>query len=60
VAAGDHIWLTHIPDVGFHCEMVGKTQFTIRNKGFSQAIWNIYLGPNNLGEAVKTGLTSRL
>ncbi len=60
VAAGDHIWLTHIPDVGFHCEMVGKTQFTIRNKDFSKAIWNIYLGPNNLGDSVKAGLTSRL
>lgn len=60
VVEGDHVWLTHIPDVGFHCEVVGKTQLTIRSKGFSKAIWDIYLGPNNLGDSVKKGLTNRL
>jgi hypothetical protein len=60
VAEGDQILLTHIPDVGFHVELIGKTKFAIKNKDFSKAVWDIYLGPNNLGDAVKKGLVSRL
>lgn len=60
VNKGDHVWLTHVPDVGFHCELVGKTQVTIKNVAFANAVWNIYLGKNNLGDAIKQGLISRL
>lgn len=60
VVEGDQILLSHIPNVGFHCDVIGKTQFSIKNKDFSKAVWDIYLGPNNLGDAIKKGLTSRL
>ena len=56
---GDHIWLTHVPGVGLHVDFAGKP-FTIRNPAFSRAVWEIYLGRNNLGEPVKRGLVSRL
>jgi hypothetical protein len=59
-ARGEHIALTHIPGVGLHCIVVGKTDFVIKNPRFSQAVWDIYLGKKNLGENIKKGLTSRL
>ncbi len=59
VKRGDQIWLTHAPGVGLHIDLAGKS-FTIRNPAFSKAIWDIYLGKNNLGEPIKRGLTSRL
>jgi hypothetical protein len=57
---GEHIFLTHLPGVGLHCARPGKPDFTIRNPAFSRAIWDIYLGRNNLGEGIKRGLVSRL
>jgi hypothetical protein len=60
VKKGDHVWLTHIPGVGLHARLVGKTEAIIRNAAFSKAVWDIYLGKNNLGPSIKEGLTSRL
>jgi hypothetical protein len=60
VSRGDHIYLTHIPDVGLQCRIIGKTEFLIKNPQFSRALWDIYLGKNNLGEAIKKALVSRL
>jgi len=57
---GDHIFLTHVPGVGIHIHSPGKADFLIKNTKFSQAIWEIYLGKNNLGDAIKKGLVSRL
>jgi hypothetical protein len=57
---GDHIYLTHFPGVGLQVRMGGRSEFIIRNPEFSRAIWDIYLGKNNLGEGIKKGLTSRL
>jgi hypothetical protein len=57
---GDHIYLTHQPGIGLRCQVIGKDDFTIENPDFSRAIWDIYLGQNNLGEGIKKGLTSRL
>ena len=57
---GEHIFLTHLPGVGLHVSMPGKADFTIRNPGFSRAVWDIYLGKNNLGEGIKKGLVSRV
>lgn len=57
---GDHVLLTHVPGVGLHCAVAGRAEFTIRNVRFSRAVWDIYLGKNNLGEGIKRGLTSRL
>jgi len=60
VQKGEHITLTHIPGVGLHCSVPGKTDFTIKNPQFSDAVWDIYLGARNLGDHIKKGLTSRL
>ena len=56
----DHVTLTALPRVGLRCQVVGKTDVTIENSAFAKAVWDIYLGKQNIGEAVKTGLTSRL
>jgi hypothetical protein len=57
---GDHIYLTHQPGIGLRCQVIGKGDFVIENPDFSRAIWDIYLGKNNLGDGIKKGLTSRL
>ena len=60
VKKGDHVWLSHVPGLGFHVRLPDKKQMVIPNSAFSKAIWEIYLGKNNLGEGIKQGLTSRL
>jgi hypothetical protein len=60
VHKGAHVYLTHIPKIGFHCQLVGQQEILIKNPAFSKAVWDIYLGKNNVGDAVKSGLTSRL
>jgi hypothetical protein len=57
---GDHIYLTHQPGIGLRCQVIGKGDFIIENPDFSRAIWDIYLGRNNIGEGIKKGLISRL
>lgn len=60
VKAGDQVWLTHVPGKGMHITVVGKAQMMIDNVAFARAVWEIYLGRNNLGDAIKKGITSRL
>jgi hypothetical protein len=57
---GEQIYLTAVPGVGLHVSVVGKADFLIKNPKFSQAIWEIYLGKNNLGDTIKKGLVNRL
>jgi hypothetical protein len=57
---GDHIYLTHLPGVGLQVKVAGRNEFVIPNPQFSRAIWDVYLGKNNIGEGIKKGLTSRL
>jgi hypothetical protein len=57
---GDHVYLTHVPGVGLHCYVAGKGAIQIKNLAFSRAVWDMYLGKNNLGEQIKKGLVSRL
>ena len=60
IGKGENVYLTHLPGVGLHINVSGKADFVIKNVRFSKAIWDIYLGKNNLGEAIKKGLVSRL
>lgn len=60
VKKGDQFWLTHVPGVGCQGVLVGKKEIFIKNPAFSKAIWDIYLGKNNLGSSIKQGLVSRL
>ena len=57
---GDHIFITHIPNGGLHCSLAGKGEILIKNAQFARAVWDIYLGKNNLGDGIKKGLVSRL
>jgi hypothetical protein len=57
---GESIYLTHVPKVGLHCNRSGKVEYLIKSPKFARAVWDIYLGKNNLGEAIKKGLVSRL
>jgi hypothetical protein len=57
---GDRLWLTHVPGVGLSCQFQGDAGILIESVPFARAIWGTYLGPNNLGVAIKEGLTSRL
>lgn len=60
IKKGEHIWLTHVPQVGVHCHVVGQGEHLIKNVRFSRAVWDIYLGEKNVGEAIKRNLVSRL
>ena len=55
---GQTVMLTSVPRVGLRCQAAGK-DVTIASPAFARAVWEIYLGRNNLGDAVKSGLTSR-
>jgi hypothetical protein len=57
---GDEVWLTHVPGVGLGCQIVGKPGVVIQGVDFARAVWDAYLGPNNIGVAIKEGLTTRL
>lgn len=57
---GDHVRLTHVPGVGLGCQVGGQPSRLVGGVGFAVAAWGTYLGPNNLGAALKAGLTSRL
>jgi hypothetical protein len=57
---GERLWLTHVPGMGLTCQFHGDEATRIASVPFARAIWDTYLGPNNLGVAIKEGLTSRL
>ncbi len=60
VRQGDHVRLTHAPGVGLVVEVNAQPGMVVGGVGFAQAAWGTYLGPNHLGVAIKSGLTSRL
>jgi hypothetical protein len=57
---GDRVTLTAVPGAGLRCQVAGKADVTVGTPAFARAVWDIYLGRQNLGEAVKAGLASRL
>ncbi len=58
--AGAHVKFIHRPGKGVRCEITGYDALEIDAKKFSQAIWDIWLGAENVGDEIKDGLTSRL
>lgn len=60
VDKGDEVWITNYPGYGLNVNLVGKKSEFIKGTKFAKAVWDIYLGPKNVGENVKKGLTSRL
>ncbi len=59
VGKGKSIWLSPHPEAGFTCQLNGAPAVTIPSDEFARAVWGVYLGPKNLGDAIKKGLTSR-
>jgi hypothetical protein len=57
---GDRVTLTAAPGAGLRCQVAGKADVTVGAPAFARAVWDIYLGRQNLGEAIKAGLASRL
>jgi chalcone isomerase-like protein len=60
IKKGDNVRLTHVPGKGLHADIEGKAQLLIENPSFSKAVWDIYFGKNNLGDAIKKALVARL
>ena len=60
IKKGDNMQLIHVPGVGLECLVNGKMEVTINNVAFARAVWEIYLGPKNLGTEIKAGLVFRL
>jgi len=60
VEKGDQVWITYHPGYGLNVNLVGKKDEFIKGTKFGKAVWDIYLGPKNVGEAVKKALISRL
>ncbi len=56
----DHVWFIHVPGVGVSCKIANHEPMEIKNVKFSRAIWDIYLGKQNIGEHFVKGFTSRL
>ncbi|MFO0946544.1 MAG: chalcone isomerase family protein [Planctomycetota bacterium] len=58
---GDQVWIVHVPGYGLSVQISGRDQpVNIKSMKFSRAVWDIYVGPKNLGRHIKDGLTSRL
>jgi hypothetical protein len=60
IRKGDQVKLTALPRVGLRCEVIGKADVLLENPAFARAVWDIYLGRQNIGDSIKAGLTSRL
>jgi spermidine/putrescine-binding protein len=56
---GNRVTLTAAPGAGLRCQVAGKADAVIGEPAFARAVWDIYLGRNNVGDAVKSGLVSR-
>jgi hypothetical protein len=57
---GDHVILLSSPGAGVSIRIAGKVDVTIRNPAFSQALWEVYLGPKPIDESLKKGLVGLL
>ncbi len=60
IRKGDQVLLMHAPGVGLQVIHNQQERAVVRNGAFSKAVWDIYFGPNNLGDEIKRGLASRL
>jgi hypothetical protein len=56
---GDRVTLIAAPGAGLRCLVAGKADAVVGDPAFARAVWDMYLGRNNLSDAVKSGLVSR-
>jgi len=57
---GQNVLLTALPKGGLRCQVPGAPELVVDSPAFARAVWEIYLGRNNLGESIKAALVSRL
>ncbi|MGL4465556.1 MAG: chalcone isomerase family protein [Planctomycetia bacterium] len=60
IRKGDSVRMSNVPGVGLECIVGDGAPLLIESPKFSTAFWEIYFGRQNLGAAVKDGLSSRL
>lgn len=60
IRKGDQVLLMNVPGVGLQIIHNHQMRAVVRNSAFAKAVWEIYFGPHNLGDAIKRGLSSRL
>jgi hypothetical protein len=56
---GDRVTLIAAPGAGLRCQVAGKAEAVVGDAAFARAVWDSYLGPNNLNAAMKSALVSR-
>jgi hypothetical protein len=56
---GNRVTLTAAPGAGLRCQVAGKMDAMVGESAFARAVWDMYLGRNNVDDAVKSGLVSR-
>ena len=56
---GERVTLIAAPGAGLRCLVAGKADAMVGDPAFARAVWDIYLGRNNVSDAVKSGLVSR-
>lgn len=60
VATGDTLTITYLPGTGARIALNDRAPLAVADPAFGQALWQIYFGPKNLAEPMKTALVSRL
>ena len=60
VKKGEQVTITHVPERGTVVTIGNRGHVVIENPKFSTAVWDIYLGPKNIGAQIKKDLVSRL
>jgi len=60
IRKGDRVVLLHTPGTGLAVHHNQEQRAVVRNAAFTKAVWDIYFGANNIGDAIKNGLVSRL
>lgn len=57
---GDHVTLLCVPGAGVRIRLADKVDVTVKGADFARALWEIYLGPKPIDEALKRGLVGML
>lgn len=56
----DHIIFDHIVGKGVRVSRTGQEPLMLEGLPLAKAMWDIYLGPKNVGSNIKDGITSQL
>lgn len=59
-AKGDHVTLLFVPGSGVRIQLADKLDVTVKGDDFARALWEVYLGPKPVDEALKRRLVEML